>query len=84
MAVAVCIFNDGCTRLGEALQAMDIHPGEFAATFFADKDAVRVVTAQREAKMATKEERKRRRLRRLGRDEQEAEAEGFTYEAGGH
>ena len=63
---------------------MGINAGEFATTFFAAKDTFRVVTAQRRAQMATKESRKRRRLRRLGRDEEQAEAEGFPYLAGGH
>ena len=48
------------------------------------KTLFRVVTAQRQAQMATKESRKRRRLRRLGRGEEKAEAEGFPYLAGGH
>ena len=84
VAIAVCIFNDGCNRLGQILEAMGINAGEFATTFFAAKDTFRVVTAQRQAQMATKESRKRRRLRRLGRDEEQAEAEGFPYLAGGH
>ena len=38
VAIAVCIFNDGCNRLGQILEAMGINAGEFATTFFAAKD----------------------------------------------
>ena len=84
VAIAVCIFSDGCNRLGQILEAMGINAGEFATTFFAAKDTFRVVTAQRQVQMAAKESRQRRRLRRLGRDEEQAEAEGLPYLAGGH
>ena len=84
VAIAVCIFNDGCSRLGQILEVMDINVGEFATTFFEDKDTFRIITAQRQAQMATKESRKRRRQRRLGRDEDQAEAEGFSYLAGAY
>lgn len=84
VALAVCIFNDGCTRLGDMLRAMKINVGQFACKFFMRKDSYRLVTAQREAQQATKESRRRRRLRRLGRDEEQAEREGFPYVAGGH
>ena len=84
VAVAVCLFNDGCSTLGDILQAMKITAGEFAQVFFADKDTLRIVTAQRQAQMATKESRKRRRLRRLGRNEEQAEREGFPYLPGAH
>ena len=84
VAIAECIFSDGCNRLGQILEAMGINAGEFATTFFAAKDTFLVVTAQRQAQMAAKESRQRRRLRRLGRDEEQAEADGFPYLAGGH
>jgi len=31
VAIAVCIFNDGCRRLGQILEAMDVTVGTFAA-----------------------------------------------------
>lgn len=84
VAVAVCIFNNGCGRLGDILQGRKISVGQFAVNFFADKDALQIMTAQRQAQMLTKESRKRRRLRRLGRDEEQAGREGFPHQAGGH
>ena len=83
VAIAVFIFNDGCKRLGQILEAMDITVGRFAVTFFEDKDVFRIITAERQAEMATKESRKRKRLKRLGRDEDQAAREGFLYLAGG-
>ena len=32
IGIAVCIFNDGCNRLGQILEAMGINSGEFATT----------------------------------------------------
>ena len=83
VAIGVCIFNDGCRSLGHILKAMKIEVSEFTTTFFADK-AFRIVTAQRQAQMATKEARQTRRLRRLGRDEQQTEAERYPYLSGAH
>lgn len=80
VAMAVCLFNDGCGRLGDILQGIKISVGQFAAAFFAEKDTVRIMAAQRQSQMATKEYRKRRRLKRLGRDEEQ----GLPYQAGGH
>ena len=84
MAIAVCIFNDGFRRLDQILEAMDITVGRFAVTFFEDKDVFRIITAERQAQMATKESRKRKRLNRLGRDEDQAGREGFPYLARGY
>ena len=84
VAIAVFIFNDGCKRLGQILEAMDITVrGTFAVTFFKGKDVLRIITAERQAQMATKESRKRKTLKRLGRDEDQAAREGFLYLAGG-
>jgi len=84
VAIGVCIFNDGFRRLGQILEAMDITVGRFAVTFFEDKDVFRIITAERQAQMATKESRKRKRLKRLGRDEDQAGRERFPYLARGY
>lgn len=83
-AVAVCIFNDGTTSLGEILKELQIEVGVFSRNFFEQKDAARIITAQRQSLHASKEYRRRRRMRRLGREEEDAEREGFPYLAGGH
>ena len=57
---------------------------EAAVTFFEDKDVFRIITADRQAQLATKESRKRGRLKRLGNDEDQARREGFPYLAGGY
>ena len=44
MAIAVCIFTDGCEQLGEILEATDITVGTFAVTFFEDKDVFRIIS----------------------------------------
>ncbi|KAL8615364.1 hypothetical protein ACOMHN_023083 [Nucella lapillus] len=62
----------------------NIEAGDFAKTFFAHKDTYRILTSQTRAQLATKESRRRRRLQRLGRDEEGAEREGFPYVAGGY
>lgn len=79
-----CIFNDGCGRLGDIPQGMKISVREFEAVFFAEKDIWQIMATQRQAQMATTEYRKRSRLMRPGRDEEQAEREGFPYQAGGH
>ena len=84
MAIALSIFNDGCKRLGQIVEAMDITVGTFAVTFFEGKDVFRIITAERQAQMSTKESRKRESLKRLGRNEDQAGREGFPYLAGGY
>ena len=56
----------------------------FVKNFFKDKDAARIITAQKQAVHASNEERRRSRLRRIGREEEDAEREGFPYMRGGH
>ena len=51
---------------------------------FKDKDAAHIITAQKQAVHASKEERRRRRLRRIGREDEDAEREGFPYMLRGH
>ena len=65
--------------MGQILEATDITVGTFAVTFFEDKDVFRIITAERQAQMATKESRKRGRLKRLGRDEDRAMAKGRDF-----
>ncbi|KAL8607807.1 hypothetical protein ACOMHN_005362 [Nucella lapillus] len=72
VALAVCIFNDGATLMEAVLNRMNIEAGDFAKTFFAHKDTYRILTSQTRAQLATKESRRRRRLQRLGRDEEGA------------
>ena len=56
----------------------------FVKNCFKDKDAARIITAQKQAVHASKEERRRRRLRRIGREDEDAEREGFPYMLRGH
>ena len=63
---------------------MDVTVGTFAITFFEGKDVFRIIAAERQAQIATKESRKRKRLKRFGRDEDQAGREGFPYWAGGY
>ena len=63
---------------------MDITVGTLAVTFFEDKDVFRIIAAERQAQMETKESRKRKMLNRLGRDEDQAGREGFPGLAGGY
>lgn len=58
--------------------------GKFCVAYFEVKDFERVRNAQRQAKLATHKERRARRRHRLQLEEQQEEAEGFPYLAGGH
>lgn len=84
VAIAVSMFNDGCTSLMAILRMMDIHPGQFCRTFCEEADVERLKNAQRQARLASKALRQARRRRRLGADEQEAEREGHPYQPGGY
>ena len=84
VAVAVTIFNDGCTSLMAMLKMMDINPREFCRTFCEEADNARVKNAQRHTLLASKALRQARRRRKLNKDEREAEGEGHPYEAGGY
>ena len=84
VAVAVCLFNSGCSTLGDILRAMAIEPRSFSQQFFSNKDALRIITAQRQARQATKEWRTMRRQQRLGLQEEQAKREGQPYLAGAH
>lgn len=55
---------------------------EAAVTFFEDKDVFRIITADRQAQLATKESRKRGRLKRLGSDEDQARRHEHKEEEG--
>ncbi|KAL8561237.1 hypothetical protein ACOMHN_024493 [Nucella lapillus] len=82
VAIAVCVFNDGANTLGHILEKLGLSVGLFTERFLHAKDTSRILTAQRRAPMATKEYRRRKRLQRLGREEELAELEGFPYQAG--
>ena len=84
VAIAVCIFNDGASTLKTMLEELGLEPGVFTCAFLEDKDAFRVLTAQRQAFKSTKEYRRMLRLRRLGREEELVELEGHPYLAGGY
>ncbi|XP_076468336.1 uncharacterized protein LOC143299096 [Babylonia areolata] len=83
-AIAVCVFNDGANTLGNILVKLGMSVGAFTERFLQDKDTLRILTSQRRAHTTTKEYRRRKRLQRLGREEELAEIEGFPYLAGGH
>ena len=76
-AIAVCVFNDGTTALEEILQELEIYIFVFAKKIFKDKDIAWIIMTQKQAVHASKEERRRRRLKRIGREEEDAEMEGF-------
>ena len=84
VAIAVCVFNDGANTLGHILEKLGLSVGVFTERFLHDKDTIRIVKAQCKATMATKEYRRRKRLQRLGREEELAEQEGFPYQAGSY
>ena len=78
MAIAVSIFNDVCKRLGRG------HNCRYVRSHFLRGQGCipDYITAERETQMVTKESRKRKRLKRLGRDEDQAGRDGFPYWAG--
>ena len=85
-AIAVCVFNDGTTALdsgGNSAGTGDLH---FCVCekMFKDKDIAWIIMTQKQAVHASKEEGRRRRLRRIGGKEEDAEREGFPYMWGGH
>ncbi|KAL8585781.1 hypothetical protein ACOMHN_037344 [Nucella lapillus] len=82
VAVAVCVFNDGANTLGHIVEKLGLSVGLFTERFLHAKDTSCILTAQCRAPMATKEYRRRKRLQRLGREEELAELEGFPYQAG--
>jgi hypothetical protein len=84
VAVAVCLFSSGCKSLCDILRRLGIEPRCFLEQFSMNKDSLRIITAQRNSLQSTKEWRTRRRQRRLGLQEEQAEREGQPYLAGGH
>lgn len=84
VAIAVCLFNDGASTVKTMLEKMGITVFTFTRQFLEDKDALRIICAQRQARMSSKEYRRAQRLRRLGREEELAQLEGFPYQAGGY
>ena len=84
VSIAVSIFNDGATSLLDIMKEMGLSPGCFARKFCEDKDFLRINNAQRQATAASFEARRAKRRRRLALEEQQEEAEGFPYQAGGH
>lgn len=83
-AIAVSMFNDGASSLGLILEELGLEVHTFAKDLFKRTDFTRIITAQRQSLHATNENRRRMRLHSLGRDEQDAEREGFPYLAGAH
>ena len=84
VALAVSTFNGGATALGRVLEEMGLHVGIFSSDFFVAKDSACIKNAQRQATQATHKARKAKRRKRLCLNEQQEEAEGFPYMAGGH
>ena len=84
VALAVCIFNDGCQTLCEILDAIQINAGQFTKSFCANKDTIRIITSQKKALEATKEMRKLRKRQRVNKDEQAAARENYPYLRGAH
>ena len=84
VSIAVSIFNDGATSLLDIMKEMGLSPGCFARKFCEDKDFLRINNAQRQATAASFEARRAKRRRRLALEEQQEEAEGCPYQAGGH
>ena len=84
VAIAVCSYNDGANRIKDILEALEISAGNCSVEFLTDKDTSRVMFAQRQARMPSKEYRRAQRLRRFGREEELAALEGVPYMAGGY
>ena len=84
VALAVSTFSGGAAALGRVLEEMGLHVGIFSSDFFVAKDSARINNAQRQASQATHKARRAKRRKRLCLDEQQEEAEGFPYVAGGH
>ena len=68
---------------GGILRRLEIDISVFVKTLFKDKDVARNITAQKQAVHASQEER-RRRLRRIGREEEDAEREDVPDMRDGH
>ena len=84
VVIAVTLFNDSAGRIKDILQKMDITAGSFTCCFLEDEDSQRMWIAQRQAFNASNEYRIAQRLRRLGREAEMAELEGYPYQAGGY
>ena len=82
--LAVARFNYGSSTLLAVLTEMGCEPGPWTEKFVKIADARRVAKAQRKEKQTSKSRRKRLRRRKKGLEEQMIEAEGPSYEAGGH
>ena len=83
-ALAVCIFNDGAVSLIKILEEMGLSAGKFCREFCEQKDVLRVLNAERRANEHSLVARRARRKARLAQEDQQEEAEGFPYQAGGH
>ena len=82
-ALAISTFSGGAAALGRVLEEMGLHVGIFSSNFFAAKNSACIKNGQRQASQVTT----RQEGPRGGRDcldEQQDEAEGFPYMAGGH
>ena len=84
VASVVFSFSGGATALGRVLDEMGLHVGICSSDFFVAKDSACIKNAQRQATQATHKARKAKRRKRLCLNEQQEEAEGFPYMAGGH
>ena len=82
VAIAVCVFNGGANTLGHMLEKLGMSVGVSTEQFLQDKDTMRILTSHRMAHLATREERRRRRLQSIGREEEPTDMEGFLYQAG--
>jgi hypothetical protein len=83
-ALAVSMFNDGAVTIIRTLEEMGLNAGKFCRDFCEQKDILRILNAERRANEASFTARRARRRARLAQDEQQDEAEGFPYQAGGH
>lgn len=83
-AIAVSIFNVGAAALIKIMEEMGLQVGQFARKFCEEKDFFRIKCAERRATEQSLKARRARRRKRLTQEDQQEEAEGFPYQAGGH
>ena len=58
IAITVCIYNNGESRLKAILEAFDVSTGTFTLQSLADKDTSLIMFAQCQAWMSSKEYRR--------------------------
>ena len=81
-ALAVCVFNDGVTSLGEFSDKLKLNPSPFCYSYLKHKDKERLKSAFRKDTDEVKQQRRVVRRKRKGLHDKHTRKEGVMYAPG--